>query len=392
MRCFAGELNIKFDQLKVLYGSSLGELDESELDFKRREDETALVFYNLNLHKLLIDTEAMKREFERFRNINPALVFMLEFYVDQNESNFLTFSEDSFRYYSDIIDDYGDLIQSEFEWMLNIYTQEGEDPIRRHKTLTEWQKILSMAGFRQVPLTPSDDDLRWPATMREENGCLILGWEQRPTFFLSAWKPQVEDEHFNCNLNSHKLGPGFNSNSLLDSTIPPLQPFPEGWALNRVASFAEIYDILKDLCHKYDIPLALTWDSKVIGKNEKTSYPFKNRTMLIQRNSCYVKDWNSYAFMKGYGKAINIHKIWALSIVEKALESSEGFYFHPSIRNFYMENKEFLIQTETCGIDAAVAIVLRNYYSNKVYVVEFYWECEISGPLAYRIFEELKNM
>ncbi|KAK8498825.1 hypothetical protein V6N13_050421 [Hibiscus sabdariffa] len=385
------------DELKVVYASSLGEVGESDLDFKR-EDETTMVFYNLKLNKLLKDSKAMKRELVRLREINPALVFMLEFYVNHNDDqfNFFTYLEDSFQYYSNIIEDFWDPFygesHSESQWIHNIETYEDKDLITAHKTLTEWQNIFFMGGLRQVPLV---GHIQTGEIMREENGCLLLGWKQRPTFFLSAWKSEVEDEHLDCNLTGHELGAGFDSNSIFDSTIPslqPLQPFSEGLTLNRLAAFAEMHDILKDLCHKYNIPLALAWDSRVIDTSENISYPYKNRTLLIQSNYCYVKDLKSYKFMEAYAKSRPIHE-GSQSIAGKALESRSGRYFEPSIRNVRMGDDIFLTRTESYGIDAAVAICLRNCYTNnEVYVVEFCWESENLECSEVDIFDELKSM
>ncbi|MBA0820490.1 hypothetical protein Gohar_019469, partial [Gossypium harknessii] len=44
--------------------------------------------------------------------------------------------------------------------------------------------------------------------MGEEEECLIIGYKKCPMFFLSAWKPNVEDGHFNSSSTSHKFGQG----------------------------------------------------------------------------------------------------------------------------------------------------------------------------------------
>ncbi|KAK8549240.1 hypothetical protein V6N13_008917 [Hibiscus sabdariffa] len=428
-----GPLDIKLeDEPKVVYASSLGEVDESELDFKRG-DEATVVFYDLKLNKLLKDAKAMKRELVRLREINPAVVFMLELYVNHNDFNCLTYLEDSFQYYSHLSGDgYWDL-SDEFWWMLNIEKHEGQDLIRQHKTLPEWQQIFLMGGFRQVLLAPLEDSQvarspRSQETMHEENGCLVFCHKQRPMFFLSAWKPEVEDEHSSRNPSSHKIGTGFNSNSPLDTTIPPLQPhqpFTEGSALNKLAAFVEIYDILKDLCHKYDISLAIAWDSRVNDMNGNMSHPYilkdlyhkydislaiawdsrvndmngnmshpyKNRSLLIRHNSCYVKDWPSYALLREYEAAIHVHRKGCPFVARKALESSDGFYFEPSVRNVRVGDVELLPQTIDKGPVAAFAICLRNCYtSNEIYVVEFCWESEKPEYFASAIFDELKRM
>ncbi|KAK8498824.1 hypothetical protein V6N12_053046 [Hibiscus sabdariffa] len=120
------------------------------------------------------------------------------------------------------------------------------------------------------------------------------------------------------------------------------------------------------------------------------SYPYKNRTLLIQSNSCYVKDDESYDFMKAYAQAMHIKA--GQSIAVKALESGDGFHLEPSIRNFCVGDDEFLAETEDYDIDAAAAICLQNcHINNEVYVVEFFWEREEPEDLAFDIIDELKS-
>ncbi|MFQ6668694.1 hypothetical protein Gotur_034246 [Gossypium turneri] len=58
----AMEVNVKLeDELKVVYGNSLAEVDECEIDFKRRDDEMMVVYYKFKLDKLGRDAKAMER-------------------------------------------------------------------------------------------------------------------------------------------------------------------------------------------------------------------------------------------------------------------------------------------------------------------------------------------
>ncbi|KAH1095967.1 hypothetical protein J1N35_012888 [Gossypium stocksii] len=205
------------DEFKEVYASSLAEVDECEIDFESREDEMVVVYYKFKLHKLLIDAKAMKRELVRLREINPAVVIMLDFYANHNDSNFLTCFKDSFQYSLKTLNCWGEyfFFKEEYEWECNIEAWEGNNVIRRHPTLTEWQHLFSMASFSRIPLNHrkgidlSVGDLE---IMGEEERYLILGFSPIP------------------------------------SPLPPLQPFPEGLALNRLAIFAKIDDILNHLC------------------------------------------------------------------------------------------------------------------------------------------------
>ncbi|XP_017631939.2 uncharacterized protein LOC108474502 isoform X3 [Gossypium arboreum] len=396
----AMNLNVKLEaELKVVYANSLAEVDEYKLDFKRRrEDEMVVVYYKFKLDKLLTDGKAMERELVRLKEINPTIVIMLDFYSNHTHSNFLTCLEHSFQYYSNTCTfwcRYGIFLYSKYEWECNRDASEGNNIIRRHQTLSEWQRLFSIAGFTRIPLSHEKDDLidffffddsSFLEIMREEEECLILGYKECPMFFLSAWKPKVEDGHFNSISTNHQFGQGFNPNPL---PLQPLQPFLEGFALNRLAAFTEIHDISKYLCCKYKLSLALTSASKVNNMNKPFWGPNKEFPFFIQSNSCYVKDLKSYQFMNHVVEVINS------LIIEKAFESRDGYHFEPSITKLDLEYYPYAL-VKNYNIDVVVAICLQNRHtSNEVYIVQFYWpptESEISKSLALRIFDDLKHM
>ncbi|KAK5841233.1 hypothetical protein PVK06_010142 [Gossypium arboreum] len=391
----AKEVNVKWeDELKVVYANSLAEMDECELDFKgSRDDEMVVVYYKFKLHKLLRDAKAMERELVRLKEINPMIVIMLDFYANRSDSNFLRCLEDSFQYYSNTCRFWG---ESDFGFFGYLWecACEGNNLIRRHQTLSEWQRLFSMGGFSRIPLNHTKDWLiimqhtlvnqSFLEIMGEEEECLVLGYEQCPIFFLSAWKPKVEDRHLNSTPSNDKFE-DFNPNPL---PLQSLQPFSEGLTLNRLAALAEIYDILKHLCYRYELPLALTRTSKTNDMNETMSDPNKKHTFLIQSSYCYVKDWNAYRF-------INSCKIDTKSIIDKALKSRDGYHFEPSIKLDKLDYS-YPIGPKYYNIDVAVAICLQNCYtSNDVYGVEFYWpitESEKSKSLALNIFNDWKLM
>ncbi|KAK8307870.1 hypothetical protein V6Z12_D02G015400 [Gossypium hirsutum] len=389
----AKEVNVKLeDELKVVYGNSLAEVNECEMDFKRRrDDEMVVVYYKFKLEKLVRDAEATERELVRLKEINPMIVIMLDFYSNHTHSNFLTCFKDSVQYslktYWAQWDNY---LHWEYGWECNIEAGEGNNIIRRHPSLTEWQHLFSMAGFSRIPLNHRKDNLSvedesWLEIMGEEEECLILGNKGCPMFFLSAWKPKVEDGHFNFISTNHKFGQGFNLNPL---PRQPLQPFLEGLILNRSAALAEIHDISKDLCCKYKLSLALTWAAKVNNMNETISDLNKKRAFSIQRNSCYVKDRKSFYFMEDYEGTC-----WGPSIIKKEFESRDGYHFEPSLTK--VEDLRYF-DLDYYNIDVAVAICLQNRRtSDEVYIVEFFWpptESEISKSKALRIFDDMKHM
>ncbi|MFQ6651256.1 hypothetical protein Gotur_023644, partial [Gossypium turneri] len=188
----AKEVDVKLeDELKVVYGNSLAEVDECEIDFKRRRDnEMVVVYYKFKLDKLGRDAKAMERELVRLKEINPTI-----------------YSLKTLDYWAELDHNLG----WKYGWECNIEAGEGNNIIRRHPSFTEWQHLFSMAGFSRIPLNHRKDNLSvedesWLEIMGEEEECLILGYKQRPMFFLSAWKPKVEDGHFDSNSTNHKFG------------------------------------------------------------------------------------------------------------------------------------------------------------------------------------------
>ncbi|MFQ6658651.1 hypothetical protein Gotur_027811, partial [Gossypium turneri] len=188
----AEEVDVKLeDKLKVVYGNSLAEVDECEIDFKRRSDnEMVVVYYKFKLDKLGRDAKAIERELLRLKEINPTIYSLktLDLWAELDLN---------------LVRKYG--------WDCNREAGEGNKIIRRHPTLTEWQHLFSMAGFSLIPLNHRKDNLSvedgsWLEIMGEEEECLILGNKGCPMFFLSAWKPKVEDGDFNPNSTNHKFG------------------------------------------------------------------------------------------------------------------------------------------------------------------------------------------
>ncbi|KAM1256034.1 hypothetical protein ACFX1Q_030198 [Malus domestica] len=83
------------------------------------------------------------------------------------------------------------------EEIKNIIACEGSERTERHEKLDKWIQRLDLAVFGNVPLSYYEmlqakrmlqsygcDGYR----MREENGCVLISWQDRPLFSMSAWR------------------------------------------------------------------------------------------------------------------------------------------------------------------------------------------------------------
>ncbi|KAJ1275616.1 hypothetical protein BS78_05G148900 [Paspalum vaginatum] len=80
----------------------------------------------------------------------------------------------------------------------NVVACEGAERVARHERLDRWRRLMEGRGFEPVPLSPAavgqsqvllglygaGDGYR----LTEDNGCLLLGWQDRAIIAASAWR------------------------------------------------------------------------------------------------------------------------------------------------------------------------------------------------------------
>ncbi|CAB4268192.1 unnamed protein product [Prunus armeniaca] len=81
------------------------------------------------------------------------------------------------------------------EEIKNIIACEGTERTERHEKLEKWILRLELAGFGRVPLSyhgmlQARRQLQGYEgfKIKEENGCLVICWHDRPLFSISAWR------------------------------------------------------------------------------------------------------------------------------------------------------------------------------------------------------------
>ncbi|XVF68757.1 hypothetical protein PTKIN_Ptkin11bG0026800 [Pterospermum kingtungense] len=377
-------------ELKEVYANNLGEVDLSILDLERREDEAVVVLYSYKLHKLIAEPGAMKRELSKLGQIKPDIVIIEEADADHNDSNFLVRLKNSFQYYSDALRVHSlQMEKYQRREIHNIVGCEGRDRIIRHQTLDQWRSHLLAAVFRPISCW---DQYRLPSYLHKDGECLVTTTRSRSIRFTSFWELRDSEDHFNR--ISDKFEQAFDPSLPAKDMVQPLQFDQKAFYLNQLAAFAEIYDMLEEVCLRNDLPKALTW---ACGANvsEIMSDPCKKQTLLIQSTFCYS---NGYTWLDK-----DRHQQMQF-MVEKALQSSEHFHFEKNLPLSdngyeYEVDPDHVYVYDNWFLDhAAVAICLQNNHNiDDVYVVEFFLpkietELQETISLALRIFNDFKNM
>jgi hypothetical protein len=80
--------------------------------------------------------------------------------------------------------------------IVNIIACEGKERVERHELFSKWKSRLTMAGFRQYPLSTYVNSvikslLRCYSehyTLVEKDGAMLLGWKDRNLISASAWQ------------------------------------------------------------------------------------------------------------------------------------------------------------------------------------------------------------
>ncbi|KAE8667195.1 DELLA protein GAI1 [Hibiscus syriacus] len=203
----AETIHVEFEY-RGFVADSLADLDASMLDLRPSEVEAVAVNSVFELHKLLARPGAIDRVFSVVEQMNPEIVTIVEQEANHNGPVFLDRFTESLHYYSTLFDSLEgsagsqDKVMSEVylgKQICNVVACEGADRTERHESLTQWRNRLVSARFSPVHLGSNAFKQagmllalfagRDGYGVEENNGCLMLGWHNRPLITTSAWKP-----------------------------------------------------------------------------------------------------------------------------------------------------------------------------------------------------------
>ncbi|KAL4319149.1 hypothetical protein GQ457_18G023060 [Hibiscus cannabinus] len=203
----AETIHVEFEY-RGFVANSLADLDASMLDLRPSEVEAVAVNSVFELHKLLARPGAIDKVFSVVKQMKPEIVTVVEQEANHNGPVFLDRFTESLHYYSTLFDSLEGSVSSQDKVMSEVYLGkqicnvvacEGADRTERHESLTQWRNRLDSAGFSPVHL--GSNAFKQAGMLlalfaggdgygvEENNGCLMLGWHNRPLITTSAWKP-----------------------------------------------------------------------------------------------------------------------------------------------------------------------------------------------------------
>ncbi|XVE85430.1 hypothetical protein DITRI_Ditri17bG0090600 [Diplodiscus trichospermus] len=202
----AETIHVEFEY-RGFVANSLADLDASMLDLRPSEHEAVAVNSVFELHKLLARPGAIDKVLSVVKKMKPEIVTIVEQEANHNGPVFLDRFTESLHYYSTLFDSLEGSVSTQDKVMSEVYLGkqicnvvacEGMDRVERHETLTQWRNRLGSAGFAPVHL--GSNAFRQASMLlalfasgdgygvEENNGCLMLGWHNRPLIATSAWK------------------------------------------------------------------------------------------------------------------------------------------------------------------------------------------------------------
>ncbi|KAH7681219.1 DNA/RNA polymerases protein [Dioscorea alata] len=172
-----------------------------------------------------------------------------------------------------------------------------------------------------------------------------------------------------------------------------LQTHQQNLSNSRKCAFAEIFDVLRAVCHAHMLPLALTWIpfsyddanmdsySRTICEDENSG--LRKKSMLcVQSSACYVNDTHLEGFLHA---CADHHLERGQGIAGKALLSNHPF-FSPDVKGYDIRDYPLAHHARKYGLQAAVAIRLRSTYTgNDDYILEFFLPVNCGGSAEQQL-------
>lgn len=207
----AETLDIEFEY-RGFVAQSLDDLDANMLELRPTESESIAVNSIFELHKLLGKPGAIDKVLSMVKQMKPEIFTIAEQEADTNDPIFLNRFINCLHHYLALFESLQGSTITQDERTSDLYfglqirdilAYEEWNRIERYEKLTGWRARLGSAGFEPTHtgsnalkeartllcLLAGDNSKGY--TLEENNGCLMVGWNNLPLIATSAWRPGI---------------------------------------------------------------------------------------------------------------------------------------------------------------------------------------------------------
>ncbi|XP_002971092.2 scarecrow-like protein 21 [Selaginella moellendorffii] len=189
--------------------SGAGVTDAAAL--QRRPGEALAVNFAMQLHHMPDESVSVSNPRDRLlrmaKSLGPKIVTLVEQEANTNTAPFLARFKESLSYYGAVFESLDVTLPRQSKErisveqhclardLVNLIACEGAERIERHEVMGKWRARMSMAGFKQYPLSRYVNQtisclLKTYCDkykLSEEDGVIYLGWLDRSLVSASAW-------------------------------------------------------------------------------------------------------------------------------------------------------------------------------------------------------------
>ncbi|KAK1392567.1 DELLA domain-containing protein [Heracleum sosnowskyi] len=195
----ARSVNVRF----AFRGVAASRIDDVKLWMLQVDPKEAVaVNCIMQLHKLLDDQSRIDNVLKLIHSLNPKIVTLVEQDTNHNQAEFSDRFREALYYYSSMFDSL-EACKGPQKWLAEIHVQREICNvvccIEMHETLAMWKQMMNGNGFepvclganayKQASMLLTVFSAQAGYSVDESEGCLKLGWHNRPLIAASAWRP-----------------------------------------------------------------------------------------------------------------------------------------------------------------------------------------------------------
>lgn len=195
----ARSVNVRF----AFRGVAASRIDDVKLWMLQVDPKEAVaVNCIMQLHKLLDVPSRIDNVLKLIHSLNPKIVTLVEQDTNHNQPEFSDRFREALHYYSTMFDSL-EACTGPQKWLAEIHVQREicnvVCSVEMHETLAKWKEMMNKNGFapvylgtnayKQASMLLTVFSAQGGYSVDESEGCLKLGWYNRPLIAASAWRP-----------------------------------------------------------------------------------------------------------------------------------------------------------------------------------------------------------